>query len=227
MRNYQLTAAIADLEAAPKVDIKGKAYSQVATRVEMFRKHFGHDYAILTEILEAPSPFVRTRASIVDRDDGATIATGLAEENRELGPINKTSAIENCETSAIGRALANFGLHGGEYASAGEVQNAIGQQNNSNGKAKKAAPKKPPAAPKKPLVKKPTIDLMMSDGEVVPCSDPAQFVNELKQRTQADARTWKANEELAGKLVKKHPSWADDIDGIRKIAETATALDAA
>ena len=35
--------------------------------------------------------------------------------------VNKTSAIENCETSAIGRALASLGLHGGSYASANEI----------------------------------------------------------------------------------------------------------
>jgi hypothetical protein len=56
------------------------------------------------------------------------IATGLAEEKRTSSQINRTSALENCETSAIGRALAAFGLGGSEYASANEVQNAIHQQ---------------------------------------------------------------------------------------------------
>lgn len=39
--------------------------------------------------------------------------------------VNKTSALENCETSAIGRALASLGLHGGEFASSFEVDNSI------------------------------------------------------------------------------------------------------
>ncbi len=131
MRNYQLEAAVADLELAPKVDIRGKKYTQVATRVEVFRKHFGHDYAIITEPMEAADPLVRVRASILRiGTDEIVVATGMAEENREVGPINKTSALENCETSAVGRVLANFGLHGGEYASAGEVAGAIKQQNN-------------------------------------------------------------------------------------------------
>ena len=60
--------------------------------------------------------------------DGVTIATGLAVEVRGSSQINKTSALENCETSAIGRALAAFGLGGSEYASANEVENAIHQQ---------------------------------------------------------------------------------------------------
>ena len=122
----QLEEAIAELTLAPKVPIKGKSYTQVATRVEIFRKHFGHEYSILTEILPASDPFVRVMVTI--SKDQHVIATGLAEENRNAGPVNKTSALENCETSAIGRALANFGLHGGEYASAGEVENAIAQR---------------------------------------------------------------------------------------------------
>ena len=121
----QLEEAIAELTLAPKVPIKGKSYTQVATRVEIFRKHFGHEYSILTEILPASDPFVRVMVTI--SKDQHVIATGLAEENRNAGPVNKTSALENCETSAIGRALANFGLHGGEYASAGEVESAIAQ----------------------------------------------------------------------------------------------------
>jgi hypothetical protein len=58
------------------------------------------------------------------------IATGYAEEVRTASKINRTSALENCETSAVGRALAFFGLAGSEIASADEVANAIQQQNN-------------------------------------------------------------------------------------------------
>jgi deoxycytidylate deaminase len=121
----QLEKAIAELTLAPTVKIKGKSYTQVATRVEIFRKHFGHEYSLMTEVLPASDPFVRVMATIAK--DQHVVATGLAEEDRNAGPVNKTSALENCETSAIGRALANFGLHGGEYASAGEVENAIAQ----------------------------------------------------------------------------------------------------
>jgi len=60
--------------------------------------------------------------------DGRVIATGLAEEVRGSTNINKTSALENAETSAVGRALAFFGLGGTEIASADEVANAINQQ---------------------------------------------------------------------------------------------------
>ena len=50
------------------------------------------------------------------------IGSGMAEEIRGSSPVNKTSALENCETSALGRALASLGLHGGEYASDNEMQ---------------------------------------------------------------------------------------------------------
>ena len=57
------------------------------------------------------------------------IANGLAEENRGSSYINKTSYVENCETSAWGRALANFGIGlDTSVASAEEVQNAIANQ---------------------------------------------------------------------------------------------------
>ena len=114
----QLEEAIAELTLAPTVKIKGKSYTQVATRVEIFRKHFGHEYSLMTEVLPASDPFVRVMATIAK--DQHVVATGLAEEDRNAGLVNKTSALENCETSAIGRALANFVLHGGEYASAGQ-----------------------------------------------------------------------------------------------------------
>ena len=50
------------------------------------------------------------------------ISTGIAEEIRGSSNVNRTSAIENGETSAIGRALANLGLAGGEYASDFEIE---------------------------------------------------------------------------------------------------------
>lgn len=128
-----LDGAIAELREAPKVNIKGKQYSQVSTRVEVFRKHFGVDFSLLTELVELTDERVVVKATVATID-GQPIATGLAEEMRGSSAVNKTSALENCETSAVGRALAAFGLHGGEYATADEVVNAIAQQQNGNGK---------------------------------------------------------------------------------------------
>lgn len=110
------------------VNIHGKDYKTVAKRVDEFRKEHKTDYAIITELVSRDDDSVVMMAKIV-KDDGVVIATGYAEEKRSASQINRTSALENCETSAIGRALANFGLGGGEYASADEVANAIQQQN--------------------------------------------------------------------------------------------------
>jgi hypothetical protein len=109
------------------VNIHGREYKTVAKRVDEFRKEHGSKYAILTELVSMDERNVVMRAEILDENRHA-IATGYAEENRTASQINRTSALENCETSAIGRALANFGLGGGEYASADEVANAIKQQ---------------------------------------------------------------------------------------------------
>ena len=104
------------------VNIRGKQYETVALRVQKFReKH--PDYRLLTEIIERTDAVVVMRASIWNGD--MLIATGHAEEYRKASEINKTSALENCETSAIGRALAALGLGGTEFASADEVARAV------------------------------------------------------------------------------------------------------
>ena len=109
------------------VNIHGKEYKTVALRIQEFReKHPGH--TILTELVEANDTLVIVKATI--SWEGVVIATGYAEEVRTASNINRTSALENCETSAVGRALAFFGLGGSEIASADEVANAIQQQNN-------------------------------------------------------------------------------------------------
>lgn len=108
------------------IQIHGKTYMTVAERVNDFRNKYGDDYGIITEIIQ-DGEVVQMLARIENADQ-RTIATGFAEERRGSTQINKTSALENCETSAIGRALANLGFGGTEYASANEVENAIHQQ---------------------------------------------------------------------------------------------------
>lgn len=108
------------------VNIHGKEYFTVAERVSAFReKH--PELTIETDIVRWEGDDVVVKASIID--NGKLIATGLAHEVRGSTNINKTSHVENCETSAIGRALAAFGMAGTEYATADEVANAIAQQN--------------------------------------------------------------------------------------------------
>lgn len=109
------------------VNLKGKDYQTVALRIQLMREKHS-DWSILTDVLYCDDNRVMVKASIVN-ENGRTIATGHAEEYRGSSNVNKTSAIENCETSSIGRALAAAGwLGGGEFASADEVARAVSGQ---------------------------------------------------------------------------------------------------
>jgi hypothetical protein len=104
----------------------GKKYTQVVHRMEAFRKVFGLSMGVDTEILVDDGQRVVVKAVIIN-ENGVTVGSGTAEEIRGQGNVNKTSAVENAETSAIGRALSSIGLAGGEYASANEME-AVGRK---------------------------------------------------------------------------------------------------
>jgi len=110
------------------VNIRGKEYKTVALRVQEFRDQF-KDYALVTDVIQLDQDQCVIKATVLN-ELNRVIATGLAQEFRKASQINGTSYVENCETSAIGRALACLGLGGQEFASANEVLNAIHQQNN-------------------------------------------------------------------------------------------------
>lgn len=123
---HPLQFALEELKTMPIIDIDGKAYTTVANRINVFRKFFP-DYSIVTNIINDDDTKVVVQTKITT-PSGVIIATGLAEEFRGKNIINTTSALENAETSSIGRALACLSLGGSEYASANEVENAISQQ---------------------------------------------------------------------------------------------------
>jgi len=110
------------------VDIKGKDYAQVNDRVKAFRQLCPNG-AISTEIISMQDGVVTIKATVCD-EEGKVLGTGLAQEKESSSFINKTSYIENCETSAVGRALgfAGIGVDGSMY-SAEELVNAITNQN--------------------------------------------------------------------------------------------------
>jgi len=109
------------------IKIHGNDYETVAHRLARFRKDHPTGW-IECSIIQDDSKVIVMRASIGFEDD-VLIATGHAEEVRGSSNINKTSALENCETSAIGRALAAAGYEsGGSIASADEVQIAVARQ---------------------------------------------------------------------------------------------------
>lgn len=109
------------------VKIKGKDYVEVNERIKHFRSKY-QKWSINTKIVELTSDRVVMSAMIVD-DEGKVRSTGHAFEDKGSTFINKTSFIENCETSVIGRALGNFGIGiDTSIASFEEVQGAITQQ---------------------------------------------------------------------------------------------------
>lgn len=136
----------------------GKKYTQVVHRMEAFRTVFGLDMGIETKILVDDGQRVVVQA-LVTMTQGGVVGSGLAEEIRGQGNVNKTSALENCETSAIGRALASVGLAGGEYASANEMDAVPRKQealNSSNQGGAAASPNpQPPAGTPAPPVSNP------------------------------------------------------------------------
>lgn len=115
-------------ETIMTTNIKGRDYAEVNQRIKAFRMLYPTG-TILTDMLSNENGVCIFRARVLDEEDNI-LATGTAYEKENSSFINKTSYIENCETSAIGRALgiAGFGIDT-SVASAEEVQNAIENQN--------------------------------------------------------------------------------------------------
>lgn len=116
-------------ETIKTTNIKGKEYAEVNQRIKAFRMVYPMG-TIKTEMIQNENGICIFRATILDNEK--LLATGTAYEKENSTFINKTSYIENCETSAIGRALgiAGFGIDT-SVASAEEVQNAIANQETS------------------------------------------------------------------------------------------------
>lgn len=116
------------------IRLHGRQYKTVALRVQEFRlSHpISEGWAISTNLVHCNADNVLFRAAITD-PQGREIAVGYAEEKRTSKGINATSALENCETSAIGRALAAAGFAGTEYASADELVSALNRQQQMGG----------------------------------------------------------------------------------------------
>jgi len=130
-KDYALAIQVAN-EAIKGIDVKGKAYAEVNQRVKAFRAVFPTG-SIETEILhlegEEGRRRILVRASVFDENE-RFLADGLAEEKEASSYINKTSFIENAQTSAVGRALGflGFGIDT-SIASKEEVETAINNQN--------------------------------------------------------------------------------------------------
>lgn len=123
------------------INIKGKDYVLVSERLKYFRENEKYaGYSLVTELIDFTPERVCMIAKVID-ENGVVRATGHAFEEKQASYINKTSYLENCETSACGRALAILGIGIDEnVASADEVSHAIELQEGAT-KSKSDTPK--------------------------------------------------------------------------------------
>ena len=127
VRDEMLTLMQEANKSLLSMDIKGKDYIPVNERIKAFRYIYPQGQ-IRTEIIGLADGICTMKAEAYD-EEGRLLSTGHAQEKETSSFINKTSYIENCETSAVGRCLGNLGI-GLDYgfASYEEVANAKKQQ---------------------------------------------------------------------------------------------------
>ena len=118
-------------QAISTTNIKGKEYAEVNQRIKAFRMVYPEG-SIYTEMISNKDGVCVFKATVHANGDHVTnnlLGTGHAYEKESSSFINKTSYIENCETSAVGRALgmAGFGIDT-SVCSAEELGNALAQQ---------------------------------------------------------------------------------------------------
>lgn len=114
-----------EVSKIPSIPIKGKNYSVVVERHKHLLQSFP-EARFNEEILYHDNDRVIVKVELYIGD--TIYSVGHAEEFRNSSYINKTSALENASTSALGRCLATFGLSGSEFASAEELVNALNNQ---------------------------------------------------------------------------------------------------
>jgi hypothetical protein len=155
-------------------------YEPVEVRLEKFIKDYPA-FRISTEleVVEATRYIVKAYL-FKDASDGVAWATGYAEETVTSRGVNQTSALENCETSAIGRALANAG-----YAPKGKRP--------SREEMSKVIAKKP----EKPAVQDLEAAIRKADAEPVEQDYWTTPVNEYNKVVQAPVTLDKAMENIA------------------------------
>ena len=176
-----------------KIQIKGKDYIEVNERVKQFHKDYPNG-SITTELIEMTDRFITKTIVIPDVKNPDRKFTGIAYEKEDSTFINKTSALENCETSSCGRALGMLGIGiDTSIASYNEVANAVTQQ--------KDKPKTiPPVNLKDQEVPNPAYDAAVNDLGGIPLGDG-----------ETDDDEWTGNEVCRfGKY--KDVKWVDILD---------------
>ena len=139
----------------------GKPYVTVNSRLKYFREEF-IGYKLLSEVISNENGKCLIKATILD-DKNIAVATGHGFEDESKGNINKTSYVENCETSAWGRALGNLGIGiDNEVRSYEEMTNAIEGQKAKEARGKKY---KDSVAAKTQTIRKEDLEKMLPECE--------------------------------------------------------------
>jgi len=115
------------------VSIHGKEYYTVVERMGMLIKEHKEKYSINTDLVKLEGGVIVIKATLTI---GSNSYTGNAMEEIGSNQINKFSALENCETSAIGRALSAAGYFGTEFCSANEMDKVVQKKQNTKPEAK-------------------------------------------------------------------------------------------
>lgn len=211
-----LIKAVKDMAALPdkdKISIRNKLYAPVSIRVQAFREAYGSKGRIITKIHHSSENrvLIEAQVSVLEGDKWILLANDFAEEFRGDGPVNKTSATENCSTSAIGRALSACGLSGGEYASFEEVDYAV------NTKAEIGEAPKPKPEPKK---RKPVKKKVLSEEEMKKALEEKGLIDEPKQPEETPQEMFKRISTESVKDMDQAASLAD----IEKIWKEAVRI---
>ena len=183
----QIQKANESLKTTP---VGNKDYIEVNQRIKAFRMVHPSG-AIITDMISNEGGVCVFRATIYD-EEAKVIGTGTAYEKENSTFINKTSYIENCETSAVGRALGmcGFGIDT-SVASAEEVQNAINNQNkDERPKEMKATPKQLEIL-KKVYVGDNLAKLLEANGitaiEELPMAKASELISKLNKKAEGNA----------------------------------------
>lgn len=175
--NELLNASMLEIEATEdgKVLINGKYYTKVSKRLQILRQKLGFNFRVETSLLHLDQSTVVAKATISIYREGSwfEVSSGHAEEVRTSSEINKYAAVENAETSAIGRALAGIGLSGDEYASLEEMLLAQNRKSNDEQVEQKSDKK--------------TEGNSASKKKEPPISEPmVEFITKLMEKTSTD-----------------------------------------
>ena len=131
-RNNDITDALAYANGEIKyTNIEGKDYAEVKERIAAFRRVYPEG-AISTKIIEIDEQHCIVKAEVLN-ENGSLLGQGHASETIGGSSINRTSMLENCETSAVGRAIGMCGIGiQGAVASAQEMQRATNIEERRN-----------------------------------------------------------------------------------------------